>query len=435
MDREQEDGVPDNGQAAKGPLAEEPAPDGADEPLPEAEATDQRKPKRSKLVPVAWALGTIGLGLGLLGFVARLLLVKSGVLYGTAVAQADWVLAASLTFGGAWTVLGWSLEHGEPAKDDRRPMQRWTDGLACATGLASAITLVVTLVNLFEPATPPEISTAACPGAPVRQAGEPYLGLTAGPEGNNSRSGPSSASTPNGRFPKGCSVAFSFYCIGQSVKDSTGSTDEATWYTSRWLVVARQRTDPGASLARILSHEVGEDRYVSDAYVTPQSRYDRLPYGDSQCQDFDKYPLPGKSTLEALDAKGRLQATAPHAVNMGFALWVPGRAGFSEVEEYRQIYTTGSKPEDNPGETGRSGTKSVSWAYSTAAGELTAPQGTVAVMAVPCLADNIPADTSTAAVDGYEFTTTSADGRPAKVAPPAGVDRDRLARTACSANT
>jgi hypothetical protein len=57
----------------------------------------------------------------------------------------------------------------------------------------------------------------------------------------------------------------------------------------------------------------------------------------------------------------------------------------------------------------------------------------VVILAVPCLADNIPAKASTAAVAGYRISDA---GPPvSSAAYPHGYDAAQLARAACEANT
>ena len=59
--------------------------------------------------------------------------------------------------------------------------------------------------------------------------------------------------------------------------------------------------------------------------------------------------------------------------------------------------------------------------------------GHVVIMAIACLADNIPAKTSTAAIAGYRLSPTGPPVRSSVI--PNDMDRNRLARAACEAST
>ncbi|WP_143760742.1 hypothetical protein [Actinosynnema mirum] len=396
--------------------------------------------------------GGVALVLGLLGLVARIVFVRGGILYGaSAVARVDALVASLVALGAALAVLAWALGSvavaaGSPSGgDEPRAVERWSELVSASVALGSVIAAVITFLNLVLPAVPASVATEPCAGAPVRHSR--YIGLSAGTEGVNSRSGPSRGHEPNGRFPKGCSIGFEFFCLGDPVLDEVGSTDEITWVTSRWLVVSRQRSPFAAWLAARVSGEIREDRYVSDAYVTPQSSYDELPYGAARCSDGNRFPMPGKATWVSFDAERKiLTAKADHARNMGFAVYVPGDVGFDDVPRYLQIYTSLAdvaagvatkeepSPENNPGQASPEGGKSVLWRYDrTLVKELRASRGEVTVMAIPCLADNIPASTDLAAYKGYVVTRDSVPV-PAP-AHPDDFDKEQLARIACSANT
>jgi hypothetical protein len=296
-------------------------------------------------------------------------------------------------------------------------------------------------MNLLEPLTPPRFTTAACPGANLNNV--PYVGITAGLNGDNSRVGPARAYLPDGRFPAGCSVGFDVYCLGDPIEDQTGSTNQETWVTSRWLRVAKQPRGWRSAMAHVLSGENTQPQFISDEFVTPESAYSDLPYGNRSCPG--RFPLPGHTQLQRFDAKAdTFTADATDATNMGFAVYVPPGQGFRNGGAYLQIYnaagTPAGIPADNPGETLPDGSKSVEWPYQSSLQEQLQPPtgrkgsgGHVVVMAVACLADNIPAPTDTAATAGYQVPSTGPP-TPSSVIPN-GMNMNQLARAACEAST
>jgi hypothetical protein len=372
---------------------------------------------------------------GLLGgaaFVGRFVFVSDNVLYGTtAFAMADEIAASLLALAAAFFVLSRKRPHTEKP-EERHAGQRWTDGAAAIAAFASVITLLISTSNLLQPATPASLTAPACPGTPVRNVD--YVGLTAGDEGTNSRQGPSQSYIPTGRFPKGCSIGFASFCLGQPITDPTGSTDSVTWVTERWLEVAHQPPGPWAWLAQELSGESPDRRFISDAYITPETRYDLLrPLPSDQCPSTERFPAPRGAKLAAFDATtSQFSASADYAVNMGFAIWVPDQAP-GAPGHYRQIFTPGGKPTDNPGKTS-GGRKSVHWDPSlTGALPTGAGSSRIVVLAVPCLADNIAADGKLAAVQTYNVDSSGQTTVDTSLAP--GFDHDQLVRTACSAAT
>ncbi|MEU6578686.1 hypothetical protein [Streptomyces sp. NPDC046805] len=122
-----------------------------------------------------------------------------GVLYGrTQVLRVDGMIAAV-----AVLALALGLAHrssGDPKAPDVSAPDRWN----IVTGATGLLVLVVSVVSLFSPIDKPGLPKAACPNARTLQA--PYVGLTVGKLGNNSRSGPGRAYPANGRFPADCSV-------------------------------------------------------------------------------------------------------------------------------------------------------------------------------------------------------------------------------------
>lgn len=269
----------------------------------------------------------------------------------------------------------------------------------------------------------------------------PYVGITSGAEGDNSRQGPARSYPANGRFPANCSVGFSVYCLGDPVLDETGSTSDETWVTSRWLLVAKQPEGWRSTAARILSGENPEPQFISDAFVTPETAYDQLPLGKAtQCRG--AFPYPGITSLQPFSVQtGTFTAVARHATNMGFAVWIPPRQGFINGNAYLQLRTVGAGPANNPGEAAPDGSKSVEWSYrGTLLPQFQPPpqsstfgSGNVVVLAVACLADNIPARANTAAIAGYRLSKTKSPALTAHHL--SGFDKNRLARAACQATT
>lgn len=138
----------------------------------------------------------------------------------------------------------------------------------------------------------------------------------------------------------------------------------------------------------------------------------------------------------------RFTAQADNAPNMGFAIWIPPGEPFIATDKYEQIYNPHGKPSDNPGQADASGSKSVTWPYQlVTAKELRTSStdqvttGRVVILAIACLADNVPASTDTAATVVYRLPGV---GSPQLLnePPPSGLNANRLARlarTACQA--
>ncbi len=137
---------------------------------------------------------------------------------------------------------------------------------------------------------------------------------------------------------------------------------------------------------------------------------------------------------------------ADHAPNMGFAIWKPPNEPFIDADDYQQIYTPPalcSAPASalqNPGIAAANGSKRVAWRYHATLVDNLRPappggqpvSGKVVVLAVACLADNVPADALTDDTVVYAISSTGQLTR-LDVDPPEGMDRDRFARTACQA--
>src|ERR1700678_958047 len=206
-------------------------------------------------------------------------------------------------------------------------------------------------------------------------------------------------------------------------------------------MVAKQPGGWRSTIAHFMSGENPEPQFVSDAFVTPETPYDQLPLGGpSKCPK--GYPSPGHTFLQPFDASTEtFTANANYATNMGFAVWVPPGEGFTNGNSYLQLLSPGAGPAYNPGQTSPNGTKSVEWPYNSMllsqfqppTRNRTSRFGNVVVLAIACLADNIPAISSTAAVVGYHLSATGAPVITKDY--PGGFDADRLARAACEAST
>lgn len=396
--------------------------------------------RRSRSSPTAVVIGAVVVLLGVATLVARILFVRWGILYGTAaVSHVDAIVGALVVIGLALIAWGWSGRKSQQvAGPDASPGVRWTDWASGVTALAGTAALVISLTNLLQPLTPPRLATVACPGARVNSV--PYVGITASSDGDNSREGPARSYLPDGRFAGNCSVGFDVYCLGDPIPDSTGTTSDEAWVTSRWLRVAKQPGGWRSAMARLLSGENPQPQFISDALVIPESPYDQLPLGTSrQCPG--TFPYPGQTHLQPFNAQAdTFTADATHATNMGFAVWVPPGQGFLNGDAYLQIFTTGAGQPNNPGETLPNGTKSVEWSYKGSlqaqlehAEGSTGSAGHVVVMAIACLADNIPAKAGTAAIAGYRLGPTGPPVSSSVI--PHGMDKNRLARAACEAST
>jgi hypothetical protein len=146
---------------------------------------------------------------------------------------------------------------------------------------------------------------------------------------------------------------------------------------------------------------------------------------------------PGKATLSPLDTStDTFTAQADHAVNMGFAVWVPPSSPFVDPDSYYPMFGTAKTVDNNPGATDAGGKKTVAWTFhqqllaNLDPGQPTAQRpAIVVVMAIPCLADNIPAATSTAALAAYAISSTAEPVRVDRI--PSGLHTSRIARAAC----
>ncbi|MET9023926.1 hypothetical protein ABZV93_28520 [Actinopolymorpha sp. NPDC004070] len=206
-------------------------------------------------------------------------------------------------------------------------------------------------------------------------------------------------------------------------------------------------------MAGWLSGERAERQFVSDSFVTP---YESLPTGAvldhragvhgrhaaSAPTCSKSYRTPEQAKLQPFDPKSQtFTAQADCAVNLGFAMWIPPGQGAIDGDTYHQIYSENYKPDMSPGATSAGGSKTVAWTYHASllddlpsyhVGKPHAP-ARVVVMAIPCIADNLPAETKVAAVATYDI----ASGKDPLLQPHnlRGYDVKLLAHAACQANT
>lgn len=381
--------------------------------------------------------GVTALCLGALVGIARVVLVSEGVLYGgEAVNRVDIAIVSLFGIGVAGFAMARARHiHAKKETDTNNEPSAWiNDRLSAVTALVSAGALIVSSINLFWPVELPSRPRAACPGAQDRSA--PYIGITAGADGNNSRQGPSLSYPANGRFPANCTIGFAAYCIGDAITDSSGSIpDVQHWLTSRWLLVAKQSPGWRTRVAHVLSGEGSQDQFIADATITPATPYEVLSYrGNARCPGSRKFPDRAKIVDGGLGTQ-ILEATAEHAVNMGFAVWLPKSSSFIDTNTYQQIFDTAGTPLTNPGATQPDGSKKIIWDTDRLLTERkhgALSTSLVVVMAIPCVADNIPAAAPTADVETYLIAPHRIPHRVRAIR--AGYDPARLAHAACQAN-
>jgi len=375
-----------------------------------------------------------------IGVAARIILVPLGILYGSDRIEQVNVLVAGLgVLAAVATYRAWT-RRSAVRQIGRQPSSsaRWDSWVTRLTALAGLVALIIPTFNLIVPPTPANISVEACPTA--RTWNTPYIAVNLGPDGNNSRSGPARSYEPNGRFPSGCTMGYAAYCVGDPILELV----TPGWVNSRWLRIAKQPDGWRATLARWLSGEDAGEQYVAEAVVAPQTAYNSISEA-RRCPG--GYLPPGQTMLEEFDSENQwLTARADHAPNIGFAIWKPPSEPFIDGDSYHQIYTPpplgGSESHPNPGAAAANGSKSVAWRYrATVADTLRPPPdaessvtGAVVVLAIGCLAPNVPADVSTAAIDAYSVSSTGELAQLETAMPKLSDDqRIRLAGTACQA--
>src|SRR6266540_1556368 len=381
--------------------------------------------------------------------VLRIAWVRVGILYGsTPISQADLIVNALVVATALQAVRAWqaraAARKAQPRVGASAPVTTWPDLLSQLTGLIGMLAVVIALISAFvklsAPATQPDVHGASCAGARVWDAR--YVASNAVSTGVNTREGPSQSFVVNGRFPGDCTVGFSADCIGDPIPGAFGNTPHEHWLGTRWLELAKHHGGLGGWLASILSNERPERQFIAESLINPQRPYTAVRQAND-CPG--SYPAPGQAKLAPADASAGnglaiLSAKAPHARNMGFAVWQPPGQPFVDQDAYVQVYSPEGEPEQNPGATGEDGEKKVIWRFrdqqiaNLQSGRTGTPVvGRVVVLAIPCLSENVPADPGTAAMATY---TLSSDGTLKPVPDPGllanqALHTERLSRAAC----
>lgn len=370
----------------------------------------------------------IALGAAAVLVAARLWLVGTGALFGAGPVRAfDAVVAGAVLLALA---LSWDLL---PARGDLATVAR-----RIAVVIAAPV-LVGGGLTLLVPATPASAPAAGCPGAPVR--GAAYVAVTT--EAASARSGPGRSYETSGRFPAGCSVGFTGYCLGDPVPDATWPA----WRDSRWLLVDRADAGAGRLVARHLSGEPALPRFLPSAVLNAAHPESALPLLTAVECGVDGIRPAGEAVLGDIrpgPVSRNLTASAARATNLGFAVWiapdpVTGAAPLLRGDPYRQIAASAGRP---------GGKVSVGFDYYSLIADLDlgrrTPDATLALLAVPCDAPATPVDPAvTAAVTTYSVTGVRLSGATARLTgrdiPAAvtngtlrGLDLDRLATAACA---
>jgi hypothetical protein len=304
-----------------------------------------------------------------LAIVLRIAWVRQGILYGsTPVSQADLIVNALVVATVLQAVRAWHARAARVIQPDDAgagAATTWPDLLTQVTGLIGLLGVVIALtsafVNLSAPATPPDAHGESCEGVRVWDAD--YVATNEVTTGVNTREGPSRSFVVNGRFPGDCAVGFSGYCLGDPIRGSFGNTPHERWLGTRWLELAKHNGGLGGWLARVVSKERPERQFISESLVNPKRPYDNVQPADD-CHG--SFPAPERAVLEPADQSAAdqglatLSAKAPHARNMGFAVWQPPGQPFVDQDAYVQVYNPEGTPAQNPGFTGEDGEKKVS---------------------------------------------------------------------------
>jgi hypothetical protein len=210
-------------------------------------------------------------------------------------------------------------------------------------------------------------------------------------------------------------MGFSGYCLGDPIRGAFGNTTHEHWLGTRWLELAKHNGGLGGWLARVVSKERPERQFIAESLVNPKRPYDNVQPADDCPGGF---AAPERAVLAPADqsaaGKGQaiLSAKAPHARNMGFAVWQPPGQPFVDQDAYVQVYSPEGDPAQNPGFTGEDGEKKVVWRFAEQQIANLEPRGAgapvigrVVVLAIPCLSENVPADPGTAATATYEVSS------------------------------
>jgi hypothetical protein len=251
-----------------------------------------------------------------------------------------------------------------------------------------------------------------------------FVAATQTTTGVNARSRPTAGSPKVDRFPEDCAIGFDGYCYGEPITDLLyiGVTDIPQRTDVRWLRVLRNHNPVKQWLARLLSGEPNEDRFVTAARVIAQDpEQELLELEASDCPG--GRPSPGQAGLApftpASDGSVSLIATGDHTFDMGYAVYVG--------ED-----TTGLPFRQVPGTFTDDGAVEHVWRTAATADTLRGPTSVV-VAAVPCLAPSVP-PRDLASIDLGQVRVDPG-APPLPLPEPPSVDeqtRESLAETACA---
>jgi hypothetical protein len=368
--------------------------------------------------PFPWWLPTAAIFVVLLG--ARVILVRAGWLFGTGrIVTVDAVIGAGLVVAIA---LGRHLSTRRAERSEPPPAGSLTDWLGIAAAVLGLPALVISLSNLFAPPTPNGLSPSICTGAPAY--GWDYYGVTNGPIGNYARVGPGIPFKQTDRFDSGCSLGFAGFCVGDPVEEPL-----THWLETRWLLVGQHEGEPSRTVARLLSAEASERRFVSHAYVAPKSPDADLKYlGDEVCAQGRPRPGPVAVKAEPQTPAGiTFELRVDNAERVGIAIELP-RTRLRAGSAIRPVY---SEPTD------LSGTASITWNVARTAQQLIADTSAttdVTVLANACLGPVGPADVSTAAHLTFRIAPNGTISRTTQARPDDEALGD-LNRAACDSET
>jgi hypothetical protein len=412
--------------------------------LRDTSAQEQARARRQLVLACVLAVVTA------LAIVLRIAWVRRGILYGsTPVSQADLIVNALVVATVLQAVRAWRARAAarapQPDGAGAGSATDWPDLLTQVTGLIGLLGVVIALTSAFvklsAPVTPPDVHGESCEG--VRMWDADYVATNEVSTGVNTREGPSRSFVVNGRFPADCAMGFSGYCLGDPIPGSFGNSPQVHWLGTRWLELAKHNGGLGGWLARVLSKERAERQFIAESLVNPKRPYENVQPAD-KCPG--SFPAPERAVLEPADQSAAdqglatLSAKAPHARNMGFAVWQPPGQPFVDQDAYVQVYNPEGTPAQNPGFTGEDGEKKVVWRFREQQIANLQPPGTTApvvgrivVLAIPCLSENVPADLGTEAMATY---TVSGDGTLKPMSDPEllesqALDKQRLSRAAC----
>jgi len=313
----------------------------------------------------------------------RQLLLESGLVVGSDQTRLLTLAAVGIAvFAIAWRV-------------GTESVGRLVAGAAALAGLFAATELVW-------PAVPDASAPAACPGAQTRNVD--FLAVTHR-DGVSVRTGPGRSFRQRDRLLGDCTIGFVGYCLGEPTEDVFYVAFGQEVGDARWLVLPRGRG------------------YVAAAAVRSQEAEDRLPGPREDCPGRDEFEIgapeirvpPGPVAGEV-----EIVATAKRAPTVGFATY--------HLEAGEPVFVRVTLDANFSGRFG------FSWLTSAQPGPAGLGQGDVVLVAVSCLAAEVPGPASAVIVP-----LSNGPGPPSAAATTRSVDLDsippdhrvRLLRKAC----